>query len=793
MSSGDTLTGTGTTPTLNVQLTDVGVALTTSATITGVTNLNVTNLGSATDVLAGGNITGLTTINNTASAAGVSFGSAASALNTAVTNLNITNATSGTVTSVFVANAALTGTTDAIAITLNGDTNSGVITVASASGTNGYEVANITVSGTGNNVISGFTNGATNTSLTTVNLLGGTTGATLNIGALDATVATINAAGTTAFAGNLILGAATSLALTATARAITGGAGNDKVYVSNLGSAYTINGGAGTNSLVLTSTAGAATAATITNIQTIELAGTATNVAAGTGNGGTGFGVTSAAFLLSGATGVTTLQLDGATTGNTGTVTLTNLPTTASALAVNLVGTGVAQAQTFNGLTFAGLTAGALTETISNQGVSVGTAAITVGAQNLTGITSANIAITNTGANVTTFTTGITDANLTTLAVTSAGAVNLGTITGGSSFTSLNLSGTVGGDIATITTTAISFAFTGDSYAGVTSTTAGSAGGNTITLSNDTSLTTLTVNETGNLQFDISGFNGTAILTTESYTNSGAASTTLFVGTAGTTQTTLDAVALNGVNNLTLNGNVATYQTDSLAGVVTVNGVSDNAGVSFTHSAGTGADAITLGNGSNYINTASTGAVTVTTGTGLSTVVLAGVNTTGISTIVVGAHTSTGIGTQQVVSLAGGATDDSFVTAVIGGVALTNTTGLTVINAGTGTGGLANDLLTVTGHTAVGYATGSLVQIIATTATSLTTFEALVATQLGGNTSPTSTYVGTGLYNGAAATYVFQTNTGHAAATATASDAAVIITGIHTITSGAAGGFTLAS
>ena len=462
LNTGDTLTGTGTTPTLTATLNGVNV----TPKMTGIEVFNVTNLDNAVTI-SGDSITGLKTINAIGSNAAITFAGLAGA----PTNVNLTNTASNL--TVTVANTALAGATDAVAVGLSGVTGS-ALRISPVSGTNGYETVHVTSSGATANVLTALTGGNT---IKTLTLAGDTkltiaNGAALAPAILDTSLTMIDASadkggvviggvGSTSTANNLFNPTATA----AGSVVIKGGLGADSFAIvgSNFDQRYNISDAGGADTLIVVDSTGAgiatATAPTMSGIENLRVTGLA----------GTGLGASNANLNLLGTTGLTGLTLNGAAAGvNTGTVTLNNLTHSATGFTINDVGNGTATAQSFNAVSYNPLgvsgTADAVTVNINNLDpltaapVLFGSNAVTVGAMNLSGIENLTINATQltpgTGGIGTTLAFGaITDTNLTNFAFTSDG----GNTSAGS--VALGALGAAAGSIASATI---------NSYAGVT-------------------------------------------------------------------------------------------------------------------------------------------------------------------------------------------------------------------------------------------------------------------------------------------------------------------------------------
>ena len=234
---GDTINGNGGADTLNASLSGAGPQQSAS-TLTGVQTLNLTASPNPSSIDLTG-VTGVTSINNLNSANGATL--AVTGVG-AVANTSITGG--NTSTTITYATAAVAGTADTETLTLNG------VNAGSSYSTAGVEVINL-VSATATNNLSG---GITDTALTTLNIsgsqgltIGGTTGGTA--------LATVNASTSTG-ALTLTLGAgaggtsATGVRFTGGtgATTLTTGANNDTITEGNGNN--TVVTGAGNDTIV---------------------------------------------------------------------------------------------------------------------------------------------------------------------------------------------------------------------------------------------------------------------------------------------------------------------------------------------------------------------------------------------------------------------------------------------------------------------------------------------------------------------------------------------------------------
>jgi len=288
----DSLDGGDGTDTLNVTIRDTS---TTPSSLANIENIVITAVG--TD-----NIADTISLANAAALTSVTFDSSTEDSIVSVTNVqNILSGAQGiTIKNTAVdhtissANAALTGTTDAVTINLESVT-AGTMVVQPASGTGGYETFTINSGGTVANTITEF-NDATSTAGTTLNITGAQDLTITN--ALQAETLTVNGADAT---GDITLDLTT-----AAVRTVTGGSGSDSFDLSGsfvdqttAASADTVTGGDGTDTLTLSSAevvavGSAAQFSGVTGIETVIM----DTVTAATSN---------FSFL----TGVTTIEFDG--------------------------------------------------------------------------------------------------------------------------------------------------------------------------------------------------------------------------------------------------------------------------------------------------------------------------------------------------------------------------------------------------------------------------------------------------------------------------------------------------
>lgn len=281
LTAGDRLTGTGSNTALNVQVQEYAHNII-PLKLTGIETVNVT----ATTLLPTGQAAGAPTLNLVnADTSTKNFSLSGQTQAFTVTNIpNViaaigvsANTAGNAFTATFNA-SALAGTTDTTTLTIN-QSAGGVHTLQPSAAGSGLEVINVASSGPIPNTLTTLTQGV-GTSLATLNFTGTQNLTVTN--AVDNTVATINAGGTTPMTGdlNVTVGAASGNVAT------TGGSGSDTlVYGATYTTGDVINGGADTavfttgglvaqkDILSLTNATGITTAAqsNVTNIETIQI------------------------------------------------------------------------------------------------------------------------------------------------------------------------------------------------------------------------------------------------------------------------------------------------------------------------------------------------------------------------------------------------------------------------------------------------------------------------------------------------------------------------------------------
>ena len=451
LTSGDRLTGTGTNPTLNLQVQEY-VHTVTPLKMTGIQTVKI----DTTTLLPTGQAAGapsLDLVNADTSIQNLSLNGQTQAF-TLVNIPNIISAVSvvnnaggsvaagNDVTATFQ-NSVLGGNSDAITINLNQVTTNGNAAPAaaditfqpSAAGVSGFETFNVVSGGSIINTINSLTDGNGN-SLTTVNVSGSQM--LVIATALDNTVSTINAAASTGGV-NVTVGAASANV------AATGGSGNDTFnYDATYTTGDVINGGTGTDTLRLSSVQAVVTTAqsNVTNVETIRVGDAHTGAL-----NLTHFGAVNA--LLDTTAAITAVLAAASTityTAGTGGLTINNDDTGANTLGVTISGSATTDILNVNlqnadlgaALTITGAETVNLVSTNGTLGTAADGSANTATAITLTDTAAAevlnisgDVALTLTGA----FTANTINAGSFTGVLTMAAAtVSTGgaTITGGS-------------------------------------------------------------------------------------------------------------------------------------------------------------------------------------------------------------------------------------------------------------------------------------------------------------------------------------------------------------------------
>lgn len=374
--SGDQLTGTGTNPTLTIlwQQDTAGITTVQPTLLKGISTLNATLVANNLTVLSTF-VTGLKTVNINDTSGNLTMTNLQSALET----ISISRSFSGSDATFTIADAALAGTEDALAIKLNqvqgfpAIANNTVLKVSNLSGTGGYEKVSVNSAGFSNTIEIGGVLGLKSLTITGDKTL--TLANTAPVSSLDDTVTLVDASafnadltvtevtptGNLEFKGGLKVDTFT-LSATAGNHTLSGGAGDDNLtvggnntvkvsggddddritFTNGFTTTDVVAGGAGVNTLALISTnAEAITAenANITGIQTLALT-----------TAGTGAATLRADFF---GNDVNTVTLQSGTAAaytvrfNAGNNTLTTLGNT-GALNVQAAGTATNDALTLN-------------------------------------------------------------------------------------------------------------------------------------------------------------------------------------------------------------------------------------------------------------------------------------------------------------------------------------------------------------------------------------------------------------------------------------------------------------
>lgn len=347
----DTVIGGSGTDTLNANITVAGAGtfVPTAASMSGIEVLNVSGAGAATFNMT--NISDITNVNNVANAGGVTFSNIAPTVAVRVAN-------TAAATTVNLKTSALTGSSDALSMNLQGVT--GTITVRdvtlSATDTSALETLNISTSNTASTV---NTLTLTTSGVTTINISGdqdltittltdgtaaGVAAKTINASTLTGNLTVTGAHNTASEAGNSITGGSgddtlgggdgndvisggagsDTITLGAGNDNVSGGAGNDTfTATTNITTADTIDGGAGSDTLSVTGSltglfpniSGIETVAAVGAIEVsaLSVAGVATLRTSTT---------TAATTTFSNLQGTETIQVRSATVANASSLTL---------------------------------------------------------------------------------------------------------------------------------------------------------------------------------------------------------------------------------------------------------------------------------------------------------------------------------------------------------------------------------------------------------------------------------------------------------------------------------------
>ncbi len=263
--SGDQLTGTGTNPTLTIlwQQDTAGINTVQPTLLKGISTLNATLVGNDLKVLSTF-VTGLKTVNINDTSGKLEMTNLQSALET----ISISRSLSGSDATFTIADAALAGTEDALAIKLNQVVPAAfpglntVLEVSNLSKTGGYEKVSVNSAGFGNTIEMGGVLGLKSLTITGDKAL--TLANTAPLSSLDDTVTLVDAStfdadltvtnvtptGDLEFKGGLKVDTFT-LSATAGNHTLSGGAGDDNLTIGN-NSTVKVSGGDGDDRITFT-------------------------------------------------------------------------------------------------------------------------------------------------------------------------------------------------------------------------------------------------------------------------------------------------------------------------------------------------------------------------------------------------------------------------------------------------------------------------------------------------------------------------------------------------------------
>jgi len=257
--SGDQLTGTGTNPTLTIlwQQDTAGINTVQPTLLKDISTLNATLVGNDLKVLSTF-VTGLKTVNINDTSGDLTMTNLQSALET----ISISRSFTGSDHTFTIADAALAGTEDALAIKLNQVVPAGsntVLKVSNLSGTGGYEKVSVNSAGFSNTIEIGGVLGLKSLTITgdkTLTLAGATSLANtvtlVDASAFNADLTVTNVAptGNLEFKGGLKVDTFT-LSATAGNHTLSGGAGDDNLTIGN-NSTVKVSGGDGDDRITFT-------------------------------------------------------------------------------------------------------------------------------------------------------------------------------------------------------------------------------------------------------------------------------------------------------------------------------------------------------------------------------------------------------------------------------------------------------------------------------------------------------------------------------------------------------------
>jgi len=437
LNAGDNINGGAGNDTLNITSTSA-LAAGTGVTSTGFETVSITATGGALSLDAT-TMTGITTVTNSGS-------TGADVTVTGLTGkvaVNLTGANANT--TITHAAAAVAGTADALALTLNGanTTTSGTLTV------NGFETINVNAVGA---------TGSSTTSLT----IADDSLQTLAVTGAGASAIVATMSGASGAVVGTVTGGDGAETLTVTPGtsgllSISTGAGNDRVNISAIAATNTIAGGDGTDTLSTSVSITTTTGANISGFETVRISGGAT-------------------VALPSTNTVSTLTIADAGGG-----TLTNL---AASGTVNLTTGGAATVTNTTGWT------GATDSITVNVGAASGTGS--TGAGTATAVSAALIetaTINNLQASTDTTarSVGVTGTSLKTMNVVSSGTAAITITGGGTALTAIDASAVNGPVTNSATTATAGFSLTTGSAADAVSggtgndTLIGGAGNDTLT------------------------------------------------------------------------------------------------------------------------------------------------------------------------------------------------------------------------------------------------------------------------------------------------------------------------
>jgi len=372
LNDGDSLVGGAGTDTLNVAVSGSTTA-SGSFLSSGVENVSITNSGSNAYTLDATLMSGLTGVvvkaGASASTVSAAQGIVSAELVSSSQNLTITSAA-----------AAVVGTADATAVTLNGAATTADVALTY----NGIETFNVTTTGTATGSALGYEVTLASDELETVNVSGSVAARiTADLTGADASTQTA------VFNASAATGAITAV-VTAGASgkmSVTGGSANDSIDVGTVTKEMTVDGGAGTDTLKATgaysTTATTQAGANVTNFEkvtgTVDQRAFPNNTFTEAGGAGS-YTYVGATFATAAVSTNAALTVDRAT------------DTTADALTVNLTAT----------------TAGTATLTVDDE---------------------ESLTINSAGTATVVHTVSLTDTDLTTLTVTGANSLDMGTLT----------------------------------------------------------------------------------------------------------------------------------------------------------------------------------------------------------------------------------------------------------------------------------------------------------------------------------------------------------------------------